>query len=233
MVTRYVKRIFETTDTLSWPGQIDIYAKSTNHAPQKKYVLLESGAAEMRLQLEAIWHKARLRKHGHASFMLLLFVYLPRRRTQRLTSLRRATDSRIREQLPRVVAHMQECQIDGGLATQRYAAISLARLPDDAAVQVPGNETFRQLQHIDRQAATVQGELQEQDESDQGYHLIRARLHGVVVPIFLHVADMREALGLPPYSLRPPFRPPRYFDTPDPQADMEDADHAPEPDDRS
>ncbi|KAF1785417.1 hypothetical protein GQ600_17731 [Phytophthora cactorum] len=110
----HVKRIFERTGDLMWPGQVELYVKPTNHAPHKKYVLLASDSSEMRLQLETIWHKARLRKHDHTAFVLLLFVYLPRRRSQRLTSLRRDTDSRIQEQIPRVIAHMQEHQISGG-----------------------------------------------------------------------------------------------------------------------
>ncbi|KAG3102454.1 hypothetical protein PI124_g8132 [Phytophthora idaei] len=213
----HVKRIFERTGDLMWPGQVELYVKPTNHAPHKKYVLLASDSSEMRLQLETIWHKARLRKHDHTAFVLLLFVYLPRRQSQRLTSLRRDTDSRTQEQLPRVIAHMQEHQISGGAATHRYVAISQARLPDDTPIQVPDNATFRQLQHIDRRAADSQSDLREQENGDQGFRLVRARIHGVVLPIYLHMGDMHDGLKLPSYGLRPPLRPPREFDTSDPE----------------
>lgn len=221
----HIKRIIGTIPNLAWSEPLAVYVKPTNNAPQKKYLPLSRDSTELRDQLATIWHKARLRKHGHAAFVLLLFVYVPRPRAQRLTSLRRATDARIQEQLPRVAAYMREHQVDDGAATQRYAAVAQARLPDDALTQVPDNETFRQLQFIDRQAAAVDRAAEDQRPEDEAYHLVRARMHGVIVPLFLNVSDLRAAIGLPPYSLRPPYRAPREFDTPEPAEDIEDVDH--------
>ncbi|KAF4147082.1 hypothetical protein GN958_ATG03711 [Phytophthora infestans] len=141
----HIKRVFDTTSRLTWNESIKVYIKPTNHVPQKDYVLVPFNSSDMEALFATIWHKARLRKHGHAAFVLLLFVYVARPRAQRLTSLRRTTDKRIQEQLPRVAAFMNENGIEGGPATQRYAAVSQARLPDGAAVEVPDNTTFRQL----------------------------------------------------------------------------------------
>ncbi|KAG6948187.1 hypothetical protein JG688_00015206 [Phytophthora aleatoria] len=50
-------------------------------------------------------------------------------------------------------------------------------------------------------------------------------MHGVVVPLFLNVSDLRDTLELPTYSLRLPFREPRDLGTLDPAQDMKDEDH--------
>ncbi|KAG2978336.1 hypothetical protein PC128_g25676 [Phytophthora cactorum] len=174
-------------------------------------------------QLEVIWHKARLRNHGYAAFGLQLFVYIPQSRVQRLTSLRRATDARIQGQLPRVGKYMRERQIEGGAATTRYAAIRQARLPENAPTSVPDNVTFRQLHFIDRQASDMETAQHQQQAADE-YWLVRACMHGVVVPLFLNVSDLRDTLELPAYRLRPPIREPRDLGTPDPAQDMDDED---------
>ncbi|OWZ13456.1 hypothetical protein PHMEG_00013214 [Phytophthora megakarya] len=104
----HIKRVFGTTVGLMWDDFLSVYVKGTNHAPQKDYILVPTDSAEMKTQFTAIWYKARLRKHGHAAFVLELFVYVRLPRAQRLTSHRRATDNRIQEQLPRVATYMQE-----------------------------------------------------------------------------------------------------------------------------
>ncbi|KAG6942237.1 hypothetical protein JG687_00019176, partial [Phytophthora cactorum] len=71
-------------------------------------------------------------------------------------------------------------------------------------------------------------DLREQENGDQGFRLVRARIHGVVLRIYLHVGDMHDGLELPSYNLRPPFRSPREFDTPGPETNIADIDHAQE-----
>ncbi|KAF1789047.1 hypothetical protein GQ600_7639 [Phytophthora cactorum] len=99
----HIKRVFDTTNGLTWEESVSVYVKPTNHAPQKD-------------------------SFSHAAFVLMLYVYVSRPRAQRLTSLRRATDGRIQEQLL-ASAYMREHSIEGGPASQRYAAVSQARLP--------------------------------------------------------------------------------------------------------
>ncbi|KAG2796582.1 hypothetical protein PC112_g22142 [Phytophthora cactorum] len=200
----HIKRVFDTTNGLTWEESVSVYVKPTNHAPQKDYIQVATDSTAIEAQFATIWHTARLRKHGHAAFVLMLYVYVSRPRAQRLTSLRRATDGRIQEQLRRVAAYMREYSIEGGPASQRYAAISQARLPDDAPVQVPDNATMRQLRFIDEQERAMDHDQVEQQRRE--YHLVRVRMHGTPVPMYLNVSDLREALGLPQYSLRPPHR---------------------------
>ncbi|KAF1786529.1 hypothetical protein GQ600_16565 [Phytophthora cactorum] len=104
-----------------------MYAKPTNNAPERKYVQLSDNTENFKSQLEVIWQKARLRKHGQGAFVLQHFVY---------------------EQLPSVAEYMRECQIEGGAATTRYATVSQARLPEDAPTSVPDIAHFQQLQFI-------------------------------------------------------------------------------------
>ncbi|KAG3178779.1 hypothetical protein PC128_g16254 [Phytophthora cactorum] len=98
----HIKRVFDTTNGLTWEESVSVYVKPTNHAPQKDYIQVATDSAAMEAQFATIWHPARLRKHGHAAFVLMLYVYVSRPRAQRLTSLRRSTDGRIQEQLSRV-----------------------------------------------------------------------------------------------------------------------------------
>ncbi|EEY64113.1 uncharacterized protein PITG_02641 [Phytophthora infestans T30-4] len=104
-----------------WQPGFAVFLKPSNHAKQKDYVpLVESSA--FKAQLEGVWHTARRRKSGQAGFVLELFVYIPKESRTSSTSLRRATASRIQEQIPRVAAFLQESGITGGPATQNYMA---------------------------------------------------------------------------------------------------------------
>ncbi|KAG2860611.1 hypothetical protein PC113_g7893 [Phytophthora cactorum] len=200
VLLEHIKRVFDTTNGLTWEESVSVYVKPTNHAPQKDYIPVATDSTAMEAQFATIWHTARLRKHGHAAFVLMLYVYVSRPRAQRLTSLRRATDGRIQEQLPRVAAYMREHSIEGGPASQRYAAVSQVRLPDDAPVQVPDYATMRQLRFIDEQERAMDHDQVEQQRRC-------------------------DALGLPQYSLRPPHRDSLQLETPDPAVDMVDIDH--------
>ncbi|KAE9156354.1 hypothetical protein PF002_g33211 [Phytophthora fragariae] len=128
--------------------------------------------------------------------------------------------------MPRVAAFLREQQVDAGPASQRYIAVAQARLPDGAPMTVPDNTTFRQLQHIDTQQLAMDSAMAEaQEQADQEYRAVRIKLHGIPVPVQVNISDLREALGLPNYSLRPPFRPPTNIETPAPTTNMEDDDH--------
>ncbi|KAG2845114.1 hypothetical protein PC113_g18263 [Phytophthora cactorum] len=169
----HIKRVFDTTNGLTWEESVSVYVKPTNHAPQKDYIQVATDSTAM---------------EAH------------RPRAQHLTSLRRATDGRIQEQLPRVTAYMREHSIEGGPASQRYAAVSQARLPDDPPVQVPDNAAMRQLRFIDEKERAMDHDQVEQQRRC-------------------------DALGLPQYSLRPPHRDSLQLETPDPAVDMADIDH--------
>lgn len=187
----HIKRVFDTTNGLTWEESLLVYAKPTNHAPQKDYVQVATDSTAMKDQFSTIWHKARLRKHGQAAFVLMLYVYVRRPRAQRLTTLRRATDARIQEQLPRVAAYMREHSIESGPTSERYAAVSQARLPDDAPIRIPDNATMRQLRFIDEQERTMdQDQGEHQRRCDGEYHLVRVRMHGTPVPMYLNVSDL-------------------------------------------
>ncbi|KAG6945711.1 hypothetical protein JG687_00017122 [Phytophthora cactorum] len=99
----HIKRIFESTNGLTWIEPVAVYAKPTNNMPQTP-------------------------ERDHAAFVLQLFVYVPRPRVQRLTPNVPPTRyrARIQKQLPRVAEYMRERQIEGGAATTRYAAVSQA-----------------------------------------------------------------------------------------------------------
>ncbi|KAG2808349.1 hypothetical protein PC111_g14413 [Phytophthora cactorum] len=141
-------------------------------------------------------------------------------------SLRRASAARIQEQLPRVAAFLREQQVEAGPASEIYMAVTQARLPEGTPLEVPDSISFRQLQHTDAQQATIDGAMTVQQQQSAGeYRVVRIKIHGMPVNVQVKIGDLREALELPNYSLRSPFRSPANTDTPEPATNIEDEEH--------
>ncbi|EGZ19655.1 hypothetical protein PHYSODRAFT_312723 [Phytophthora sojae] len=187
-----------------WRPEFDIYLKPNNNAKQKHFEVMCQEDVALLAQLKEVWYRARRRRNGQAGFELEVFVYVPKPEAQ--TSLRRASAARIQEQMPRVAAFLREHQVEAGPASRRYMAVTQARLPEGTPLAVPDSATFHQRQHVD-------------------YRVVRVKLHGVPVPLQVNVGDLCEALGLPNYSLRPPFRPPTNIETPVPATNIADEEH--------
>jgi hypothetical protein len=217
---------FESKLPGQWNSDYDIYFKPTNNAYQKDFLVLSTDNPAMQVQLDTVWQKAKRRQNGQAGFVLELYVYVPKPAEQTVT-LRRATAARIQEQMPRVAELLREQGIAAGNATRTYMAVTQARLPEDASVAVPDNTTFRQLQYVDaQQAAMDDAMLVDQRQSNVEYQLVRIKIQDVPVAMQVNIADLRAALGLPSYSLRPPFREQTTVTTQAPATDMLDTDHA-------
>ncbi|KAJ8539167.1 hypothetical protein ON010_g12703 [Phytophthora cinnamomi] len=216
---------FESKLPDPWNSEFVVYYKPTNNAYQEDFQVLLSDSSVMQVQLETAWHKARLRSGGQAGFVLELSIYVPRPAKQ-TASLRRATAARIQEQMTRVSEVLREQGISTGPATQTYVATTQARLPEGAPVVVPNNTTFHQLQHVDMQQAAKEEAQQEAQRLDSAeYQLIRVKIQDVPVAMQVNVSDLRAALGLPRYSLRPPFRAPVNVETLAAVVNMEDTNH--------
>lgn len=221
-----VGELFESSVAMQWSTEMVISVTMSNNAPQKDYAVLQQRPDDFRMQLERVWRMTRLRRNGQAEFVLMLFVYVPKVQEIRPTSLRRAKEGRINEQIPRVAAFIASQGIQIGPASQLYLATTQARLPEEAPIQVPTSATFRQLQCIDALDAEMrQRQVTDHEASSREYQLVRVKIQGVPVALEVNVADLRSVLGLPGYSLRPLFRPPVHIDTPDPFNDIEDTDH--------
>ncbi|KAJ8527358.1 hypothetical protein ON010_g14905 [Phytophthora cinnamomi] len=206
-----------------WRQAFDLYLKPSNNAPQRDFFVIQAGEHEFNVQLESVWDTAPLRKNGQSDIRLMVCVYVPR--PQRATTLRRATAARVEEQTPRIAAFVREHAIDAGPATLRYISVRQARLPDEARIQTPDDTMFRQLQWIDQQEVDMQAAQDEADHvSNSEYHAVRAVSEGTPIALRLNIADLRLALGLSSYSLRPPYRSPPTTVIPDPGVDMEDVD---------
>ncbi|KAJ8571668.1 hypothetical protein ON010_g5168 [Phytophthora cinnamomi] len=128
--------------------------------------------------------------------------------------------------MPRVAGLLREQGIAAGPAIQTYMAVIQARLPDGAPLVVPNNTTFQQLQQVDAQHAAMEEAMQaDQQLSNAEYHLVRIKIQDVPVAMQVNISDIRAALGLPDYSLSPPFRAPTDVATSAPEGNMEDIDH--------
>ncbi|KAE9358535.1 hypothetical protein PF008_g2641 [Phytophthora fragariae] len=103
-------------------------------------------------------------------------------------------------------------------------SVQQARLPEEAPIQTPDDATFRQLQWIDQQEEAMEQENTNQASHGE-YQTVRVIFEGVPIPLRMNVADLRLALGLPSYSLRPPYRAPSNNAIPDPEVNMDDIDH--------
>ncbi|KAJ8574656.1 hypothetical protein ON010_g4556 [Phytophthora cinnamomi] len=219
-----VEEIFESKLPGQWRPEFDIYIKPSSNAKQMHFEVVCQEDAALIAQLKEVGYRARRRHNGQAGFKLELFVNVPKPEAQ--TSLRRASAARIQEQMPRVVAFLREHQIEAGPSSQRYMAVSQARLPEGTPLAVPDSATFHQLQHVDAQQAAMDQAMEaEQQLSAWEYRVVRVKLHGVPAPLLVSFCDLRDALGLPNYSLRPPFRPPSNIETPAPATNIDDEEH--------
>eukprot|EP00644_Phytophthora_capsici_P006046 jgi/Phyca11/4643/fgenesh1_pm.PHYCAscaffold_2_\ len=205
-----VEEYFESKLPGQWSSDFAIYFKPTNNAYQKDFHVLCTDSDAMRVQLDKAWHKARLRNGGQkAGFVLELYIYVPKPVSQPAT-IRRATASRIQEQMPQVAGLLREQGIAAGPATQTYMATTQARLPDGAPLA---------------QAAMDETLQREQQQAAAEYHLVRIKIQDVPVAMQVNISDLRLAHGLPSFSLRPSFRAPTAVATEAPTEDMEDIDH--------
>ncbi|ETP14127.1 hypothetical protein F441_10897 [Phytophthora nicotianae CJ01A1] len=188
-----------------WQPGFAVFLKPSNHAKQKDYVpLVESSA--FKAQLEGVWHAARRRKMVKPGLFLSSSYTSPKSRERQALRFKSG--------------------IAGVPATQNYMAVAQARLPEGSDIEIPQNTTFRQLLHIDEQERSMNEEIASaQLQDDAAYRIIRVQIHGIPVPLKVNIADLRDALGLPPYSLCPPFRGPIEVDTPDPAQNVADTDH--------
>ncbi|RLN97554.1 hypothetical protein BBJ28_00018443 [Nothophytophthora sp. Chile5] len=177
-----------------------------------------------RSQLQTVWHTALLTSEGQAGFMLMLFVYVPK--TEQPITMRRATATRIQEQMPRVASLLQQLGVPTGGATHTYLAVTQAHLPEGSELEPPESATFDQLRHIDSQQSAIDArQAVEQQLAEQEYVIIRVKIQNIPAPLQVNLADVRKALGSPAYRLCPPFRAPRPVSVPPPYQDMVDVDH--------
>ncbi|KAG2771128.1 hypothetical protein PC129_g17932 [Phytophthora cactorum] len=202
ILRKKIEEHFESKLPGQWKPTFDIYLKPSNNAKQKQFEIVCQETVALLAQVKEVWNRARRRRNGQARFELELFIYFPKQETP--TPLRRACAARIQEQPPRVAAFLREQQVEAGPASERYMAVTLARLPEGTPLEVPDSVTFRQLQHIDVQQATIDGAMTVQLQQSAGeYQVVRIKIHGVPVPVQVNIGDLREALELPNYSLRP------------------------------
>ncbi|KAF4134848.1 hypothetical protein GN958_ATG16104 [Phytophthora infestans] len=93
-----------------------------------------------------------------------------------------------------------------GTASLEFWANVQARQHDDAPVAQPNNETFRQLNYIDARACQHQHEAAAGTSAANAEdHRIHIMINGELVPIDRHIQEVRAALGLPGYDIRPPL----------------------------
>ena len=138
-----------------------------------------------------------------------------------MSGIHRATQARVVAAALRIDNHIasnHESQ-PGCQATRAYWAINQARLPHDAPVATPQGQTFSQLQYIDEQQQSIESRL---STTESEFVTMRCRLNGSVIPMDLHLGDLRARLGLPAYPLVPPLRAPII--SPPPVENMENTD---------
>ncbi|KAG3035844.1 hypothetical protein PC121_g392 [Phytophthora cactorum] len=224
ILRKKIEEHFESKLPGQWKSTFDIYLKPSNNAKQKQFEIVCQETVALLAQGKEVWNRARRRRNGQAGFELELIIYVPK--PEAPTSLRRASAARVQEHVPRVAAFLREQQVEAGPASERYMAVTQARLPEGTPLEVPDSVTVRQLQHIDAQQAIIDGTMTVQQQQSAGeYRVVRIKIHGVPVPVQVNIGDLREVLELPNYSLRPPFRPPANTGTPEPATNIEDEEH--------
>ncbi|EGZ14606.1 hypothetical protein PHYSODRAFT_509862 [Phytophthora sojae] len=194
-------RLFVDDTAAIWPADAAIYVKSTVNA----------------------------RQHEYKRKRIPLFLYV--NRVKKTNPIHRATASRVAQATKSISELLQsENREPPGPASVEYWASVQARQPDGAPVVQSDNETFRQLNYVDRQAEQHREELLAATaESNEPTRRIHIHLNGVAVPIDINIQELRDVLGLPGYDLRPPFRA-RIIPPTAEQHDLADVDHEEEKD---
>ncbi|KAG1683133.1 hypothetical protein DVH05_027089 [Phytophthora capsici] len=155
-------------------------------------------------------------------------------RIKKSNPIQRATAARM-AQASRNIAEIlrSENREAPGPASLEYWATVQARQHDSAPVVQSNNETFRQLNYIDARTRQHQQEvtaaISSSNAETRRIHII---LNGVAVPIDLNIQELRAALGLPGYDLRPPYRE-RVVRAAAVPEDVADVDHADGEEDRA
>ncbi|KAJ8554789.1 hypothetical protein ON010_g9695 [Phytophthora cinnamomi] len=61
-----------------WRQKFDLNLKPNNNAPKRDFSVIQAGEHEFNVQLETVWHTARLRKNGQADFQLMVEYHVVR-----------------------------------------------------------------------------------------------------------------------------------------------------------
>ncbi|KAE9348506.1 hypothetical protein PR003_g6379 [Phytophthora rubi] len=201
-----MRRLVEKVKEIEWPEGAPILLKPTIGASQAKFVMLVESDQELLVQLTSVWCLAAKREMGQASFKLELFIYVSR--VAASATIRRATEGRIAAAASLIDEHLSALPAEQqlGETSRAYWAVTHARQPEQTPLAIPTNHTFTQLRRIDDYQREADEESQQRAASPE-FVTVRRRLNGGVVPLDLNVTDLREALGLPDYSLRPPYEP--------------------------
>ncbi|KAG9401424.1 hypothetical protein AC1031_009286 [Aphanomyces cochlioides] len=197
--------------TLEFPDSFEIYAKLGRHTKQQDYVLLSSNNLNARFG-------------GGGDFQFMIFVYLEKK-TLSTQQIRRATENRIAEAAQRIMSIDRPVQ--PGPAALGYLSAYYARQIESPDYEnLPDNPTIQQLNHIDRQQANLDDTRnQRQSEDAMEYQPLRFRINGDQVTFFVNITQLRSLLGLPPYNLYQPFRPPMQEAASSSMPNVRDVDH--------
>lgn len=159
---------------------------------------------------------------SHAGFVVEALVYVSKVGNQ--DAIRRATPGRVEASTSLIHAHLSQTNSSDafGPASRRYWAIHHARQPEGTPVAPPESTTFAQLQLIDSQQREIDDAAVAR-VAEPEFIPVRCRLNGDIIKLYLSVEDLRSGLGLPAYSLRPPYRAP--LPTTDNVVNVDDTDH--------
>ncbi|TYZ65103.1 hypothetical protein PybrP1_006021 [[Pythium] brassicae (nom. inval.)] len=137
------------------------------------------------------------RKKDSGPFVLKLFGF-GAKQSAPASVIQRATASRVREGARAINGFLLECsEVAAGEIFGTHSAMSLPRQPVGATLTLPSSAAFRQMQHPDAVRATNRHAAIEPE-----FCLITVRLNGSSdLQLLVNARELREALGLSPYSL--------------------------------
>ncbi|DAZ92781.1 TPA: hypothetical protein N0F65_000340 [Lagenidium giganteum] len=191
-----IDRKLKNDKDVTWSATVSILLRPNANAPQSKYEPIADDDE------------------------MFLFVYVERVATQ--TTIRRATEARVATAATMIDNFITQTNSteEFGDVSRHYWAVTHARQPEGAPIVPPTSATFTQLQYIDRMQSEID---QNATTPSSDFMRIRCRINGDVVHLELSVEDVCRGLGLPAYSLAPPYRNPTT--NIQPSIKMPDIDH--------
>lgn len=219
---------------VEWKRGSNPYLQPHHTATANHYLKLEEGTCNTLLR--KAWIK-EYRRTTNDDVVCNVYVYLNENRVVPIETagstvtaalpgqaFRRATQNRILTQTA-VIQQQPDLQHLGPMETA-YLARTTARLPpSNAPITVPLTNTFRQMRHLDQQAASLRQRQEQVAEAEQQiWKTVSIRVAGVVWKVEVSAKEFREFMGLPDMNLNglANFQ---EAEINNPQDDIEDLDH--------
>lgn len=197
----------------------NLYIKPNIHVAQKDFVALTVSNFDGMFAIAQTNYAKRAKDSG--PFMLDVYVFVARRPAPP-PIIRLATAPRVQEAACTIATFLLDrSDVAAHEMAPTHWAMTLARQPVGKTPALPKAATFCQMQHLDAMRVAHDHVVHEPE-----FKTIKVRLNGSSdFQLSVSARELRDVLGLPPYSLVVEGIFSNFIPSPEPTEDMNDEDH--------